>query len=131
MKDLLFHRKLIFFWGIILTSLILISSISLNIVQFLPGIIIMFLSYFSFYLGSRIKTYDFHKLSCEYWILKKINTKLSFGISIGFLIFTLFYIRYYTGQTPANVLLNLVLKNSNYELYQKFFLENEMSSFSL
>ncbi len=55
---------------------------------------------------------------------------MSFTLAILFFFFGLIYIQYYTGQSPYNVILNVIIQNSNYESYQKYFLENELTSLS-
>lgn len=131
----MFHLKLLFLWSTFLTFLAIFSSISISIITLLPGLILMWLLYYFFYLGSIISIQPIVEVrSHQYfkYLFFKLNISThSFLIAIAYAIFCPFYVKFYTGGSLSLMLLNFANGVSNYNAYQEYFTSESLSEFSL
>ena len=121
----------------VLYSILIILSMSctsLNLMDVLPGLLIMWICFFMYFLGyiSR-KKYNiviFNNSFDNNWLIKGNKNKLFF-IGLLSIISSILVVRFYTGQTPISVFRNLANGASLYSVYQNYFRENQIGVFSL
>jgi hypothetical protein len=110
---------------------LILSITTLKILDVLPGILIMWISYFMFYMGSRNNvTYNIIFTSDPSYIWKSSKKSLFF-ISIITIIISIVVTRFYTGHLPSSVLQSLFQGESLYFQYQNYFNINKIGVFSL
>jgi hypothetical protein len=111
----------------------MISSISLSFFDFLPGLILMWFLFVLFYWGGASRVKDLNNyyipISYQYQYLYDMEY-LPFTISLLFIIFIPFYVKFYTGSDLVFCVSNYFKGNSNYFLYQKYFIEQNLSEMS-
>jgi hypothetical protein len=127
----MFHIRLIIYWYLFLTSLVLVSSISLTNLDFLPGLILVWMLLIIFIIGSKIKVNTRHADVATRFVNAKNANLIHLIIAIAFLVFFPFYIKYYTGSSIFLVFINLFSGNSNYLAYQEYFAGQSLNVFSL
>jgi len=127
-----FYIKLIRWYYIFLTVLVLLAPLKYSFWQFLPSLMLLWVSYFVF------------KLGCLKGIkvpVKNVRVESNAPISkwlllftIGMLAFIPLYVRFYTGGNLGMLALGFysnVGADSNYQEYQRYFMENNLDQFSL
>ena len=111
-----------------------IGTTSLNLVDLLPGVLIMWIFYFFFTLGykniKRNKKTKFNDSVADNWLIKQKKSKLFF-IGLFSIVLSILAVRFYTGQTPASIIQNLINGRSLYIEYQNYFRINQIGVFSL
>ncbi len=126
----MFYSKLIFFFYLFLTVLAIICPVKITFFEFLPGIGLMWLLYFIFNLGTKLKV---KKLSSELYILDgegKFNTGAIF-FAILHVVFYPIYIKFYTGSSVLNIINALNNGMSTYAMYQENFKNANLNQLSL
>lgn len=124
----MFYKKLILSFYCTLTFLCLISAITVSFIDFLPGIVFMWLIYWIFDAGVKSKKRVF--LSPVY--LNSHGSKyLPVILSFAFIVFYPKYIEFYTGQNVLLHLINFFAGNSNYISYQQYFQDADIGVFSI
>jgi hypothetical protein len=115
------QNKFIFFWGVFLSVLAMISPITTAFIDLLPGILLMWFFYSAFLVGSLInKKKILVTVNPEFYIINSSKSS-SLILAISALIFYPLYIQFYTGNDVASVFANLFTGKSNYQLYQEHF----------
>jgi hypothetical protein len=124
----MFHVRLIKYFYFALTMLVLICPVRIPLFQFVPGLILMWGLFFMFIFGTKFK-FTFEKCNRDSVI---VNNKsfLYLIVSILYLIFYPFYIKYYTGSSAYESILSLSKGISNYGLYQQNFQDSNLGAFS-
>ncbi|HFX3824561.1 TPA: O-antigen polymerase [Enterococcus faecium] len=129
------ETKIVGFFYILYTIFIflIISITSLGFWNLFPSILLMWLIFTFFVLGSTFKEKE-HKekrsLKVVSWLTDQPNYVFIILIVISIL-FSFLVVRFYTGQTFQTVLNNIKNGISNYAQYQKYFSENQISEFSI
>lgn len=127
-----FYVKLLRWYYIFLTVLVLLAPLKYSFWQFLPSLMLLWISYFVFKLGC-IKGIKVPVKSVK----SDSNAPLAkwfFVFTIGMLIFIPLYVRFYTGGNLGILALGFysnVGTDSNYQEYQRYFVENNLDQFSL
>jgi len=126
----MFYSKLIFYFYCFLTILAVICPIKISFLQFLPGILLMWLYYFAFIMGSvkrgKVNLQGFVPL--EYF---GGYNKVVIIITILHLFFYPLYINFYTGSSVIEIIGSLKDGVSTYALYQRNFEDAGLNAFSL
>ena len=124
----MFHVRLIKYFYLGLTILVIICPIKIPVFQFVPGLILMWGLFFMFVLGTKFK-FTFKNVIRDSII---VNNKsfLYFIVSIFYLLFYPFYIKFYTGSNVYDTVMGLTSGISNYALYQKNFQDSNLGLFS-
>jgi len=124
---------LFFAYMLITIYIIVFTSISsLSIYKISLSVAAVWLCYFSFILGYKsIKTEvrSQHIASPQYLLWNKPWLKIFIILIIS--VFTILCIRFYTGQSPLDVIFNLMTNNSTYYQYQLYFQEQQLGILSL
>lgn len=107
--------------------ILLVNATNLMFLQMLPALVLMWILYFVFYLGTIsnvtiLTIYGKNILDYKY----KHNLKYIYYVSVVTLIFSYLVVKFYTGQTLFTVLDNLINNYSTYYIYQTYFNENEL-----
>lgn len=129
------ETKIIGFFYILYTIFLflIISVTSLEFWSMIPSLLLMWLVYVFYVLGSapkkklRNKTESFTVTS---WLENQPNY-IFVMLSIIAIVFSYLVVRFYTGLTFQTVIYNIKDGISNYAQYQKHFAENQISEFSL
>lgn len=113
--------------------LLLIGATTLSFFKTIVAILFMWINYIFFSVGFSSIGKKRKKLK-----VPEINTTLTNPktltlsvIAITSLLFSSSVVNFYTGQTPITVLSNLLNDESVYYVYQNYFKENQLNSFSL
>lgn len=124
----MFHVKLIKYFYFALTILVLICPIKIPLFQFVPGLILMWVLFFMFLFGTKFK-FTFEKCIRDSIIVDN-KSFLYFFVSIIYLIFYTYYIKFYTGSSVYDSIVGLSNGISNYALYQQNFQDSNLGVFS-
>ena len=129
---MLFYIKLIRWYYIFLTACALLAPLNYSLFQFLPALLLLWLSYFVF------------KAGCSEGIRKNVKSlplrkgvdlkKIFIFFTLGMIIFIPLYVKFYTGGNLLSLALGFysnVGTESNYQEYQRYFMENGIDQFSL
>jgi hypothetical protein len=123
------HVKLIKYFYLGLTLLVLICPVKLSFIDFLPGLILMWFFYFLFFTGTRHVAGN-PQVDLNVLVVKD-KSKYIFLVALFYLIFYPVYIKFYTGSSVVSAITASFNGVSNYELYQKNFADSNLSDFSL
>lgn len=126
----MFYSKLIFYFYLFLTVLALICPVKTSFVDFLPGIILMWIFYFIFKLGTSLKIPKKFNKFCVIENEGKIN-KSAIIIALSHLLFYPIYIKFYTGSSVSDIINALNSGLSTYAMYQENFKSANLSQMSL
>lgn len=110
-----------------LTILVFITPINISIYNFLPGLILTWLIYFTFIKGAGKFSPSPRRGIIDMGVGKSY---FPFYIAIIYVIFYPLYIKYYTGLEISVALRNLMSGVSNYQAYQLHFSDAELSKFN-
>ena len=128
----MFSYSLIKYWYIVLTLLILFSPVKIGILEFLPGLLLMWFLIYIFKLGISRVNLQKQMLSTLAINTQKDRRKLSFIVSLVFISFIPIYVFYYTGNSLNDIIMSTSdTSSNNYKNYQKYFEENNLSDFSI
>lgn len=128
----MFSYSLVKYWYIVLTILILLAPVKISILEFLPGILLMWFLLVIFRLGTSRVDQQIQILCVSIVKIQKDTRKLSFIISMVFICFIPEYVFFYTGNGLIDMIASFSdTSNNNYNNYQKFFEENNLSNFSI
>lgn len=112
--------------------LMVIGITDITFFYILPAILLMWANYYFFNAGYRvnIKNQILYTSNIDNWLISCSKRTLLFlaGLSI---IFSILAVKFYTGQTPASLLHNLLNNVSVYYNYQSYFKEEQRYVFSL
>lgn len=113
-----------------MTILILSAPLKIGLIEFLPGLILMWglVIMFKFGILTKYSKVDFPKDSL---LINKKASILSLFIGITFIVFIPFYVFFYSGNSFEMVITSLSGPANNYNNYQRFFEENNLSGFSI
>ena len=122
------YIKLIRNFYLALTILAFLLPIEFNFTEFLPGITIMWLSYFIYYFFQKK-----HKNDKKNIYITKTSNNINFTVTITifYFIFYPIYTKFYTGTSLYSSIFSIRTGISNYANYQQYFLDNELNSFSI
>lgn len=123
------HIKLIKYFYLGLTLLVLICPVKLSFIDFLPGLILMWFFYFLFFIGN--KHVVSNPKADPYFLVVKNKSKYIFLVALFYLLFYPIYIKFYTGSSVISAITASFNGVSNYELYQRNFADSNLSDFSL
>lgn len=127
-----FYIKLIRWYYIFLTACALLAPLNYSFFQFLPSFFLLWLSYFVFKAGS-VK--GLRRNVRPITIKQPVDlSKLFFFFTLGMIVFIPLYVKFYTGGNLAALALGFysnVGTDSNYQEYQRYFMENGLDQFSL
>jgi hypothetical protein len=117
--------KIIKYFYIAITLLALFSPTIFPFSDFLPGIFIMWIFFFIF-------NFPINKKHSNISLIKNdINKSYFLFLTLVFIIFYPFYIKFYTGTSIISSILSIGSGISNYYNYQNNFIENGLGEFSL
>lgn len=123
------HVKLIKYFYLGLTLLVLICPVKLSFIDFLPGLILMWFFYFLFFAGTKHATSN-SQVDLNVSVIED-KSKYIFLVALFYLLFYPVYIKFYTGSSVISAITASFNGVSNYELYQKNFADSNLSDFSL
>lgn len=127
-----FYISLIRWYYLFLTLLAIIAPLNYSLWQFLPSFVLLWLSYFLFKKGC-IK--GMRKSVAPVSIRGKHDlSKFFLVFTLGMIVFIPLYVRFYTGGNLANLAVGFysnVGADSNYQEYQRYFMENNLGQFSI
>ncbi|HCJ56221.1 MAG TPA: hypothetical protein DHV55_01650, partial [Clostridiaceae bacterium] len=126
-------KKIVEFFYIIYTVYILmvINTTNMNLSNTFFAIAIMWINYFLFALGYSIKlNKNINIKVSSSWILAR-GKLILFAIALTSVIFSLYSVNYYTGQTPISVMMSAFSNTSLYNEYQSYFIEQQLNEFSV
>lgn len=110
------------------------STTTLNLIDILPAVLIMWICYFMFMLGFKnSKQYakiQIRDSTTNNWLIRQKKKKLFF-IGMISLILSSLAVNFYTGQTPVSTLQTLINGQSLYLDYQNYFKVNRVGELSL
>lgn len=134
----MFNLKIIKYFYIFLTVLILLTPLNVSILYFLPSLILLWLTYFVFKLSINNKL---NKGNRETILLNSIYTNITptkfvILLTVTLLIFMPLYIQFYTGSSLHESIKRFINgssfgMHSNYYLYQEYFKQNNLDVFSI
>ena len=124
---MLYFRLIKYFYSA-LTILAFLMPMEYGVLDFLPGLIIMWTIFIFYYYISNTNS-----------ISKQINfIENKNGNTIGFIITTFLYLffyplytKFYTGTSIYSSIFSIKSGISNYAIYQAYFLDNDLNSFSI
>jgi len=114
---------------ICLSLLVFICPINIPIINFIPGMLFMWVIYVFFYLGVKSITVKNKPYGSVVFAVKK-QTFL-YILTFCFVLFYPFYIHFYTGLSVTQSLYNVLHGGGNYHLYQNYFKESGLSKFTI
>lgn len=117
-------HKLIKYFYIFLTILVILSPVKSGLSSHLLGVLFMWGLYFIFTIGVKNHTVTLSKTIDSAKILPLL-------VSISYFVFYPSYVRFYTGQNITLAILSFISGASNYYQYQEYFIEAGLNSFSL
>jgi hypothetical protein len=117
---------------------LVINSTDITVYTMLPTILILWINYFIFSAGYRVSSQGKDQgdvsasssSSLSGWLLNLNKISLLF-FGLLSLLFSIFAVNYYTGQTPMNIFTNFANGVSLYYEYQSHFKEQQLHAFSL
>lgn len=128
------YVKYIKYYYILLTLLVFITPITADVLLFIPALVLMWISFIILKLSTR----HYSKLTQVTTPLFSDNNNYKFSIFIVIfaLLFIPQYVKFYTGgsiiQNAVNFMsASMVGSESTYSMYQRYFEENMLGSFSL
>jgi len=124
----------LFYIGFTVYIIMVINATNLTFWTILPSIILMWINYFIFYIGYKIKKIQNNKKiiyqNLNNWLLSCNKISLMV-IVICSVLFSIVSVKYYTGQTPVTVLKKLFNGISLYQEYQIYFAQQQIYIFSI
>jgi hypothetical protein len=123
----MFHFKIIKYFYIFLSILSIITPHKISIIELLPGILLMWFTYFLF-----TSTHNTNNVILKFNI-SDFNFKKAYKLLLLFIYFPFYvlFIKFYTGQSLFSTINNFLTGTSNYAIYQDFFITNDLNTFSL
>lgn len=128
-----FYIKLIRWYYLFLTFCALLAPLNYSVWQFAPALLLIWMSYIVFKSGCQKGL----SLSIKNVIVKDNAgdmSKLFFAFTIGMIVFIPLYVKFYTGGNLATLAMGFysnVGADSNYQEYQRYFMENNLEQFSI
>lgn len=126
----MFPSHLVKYWYIFLTIIILLAPLKINVFEFIIGLILMWLLFYV-YRNGVIRNNSILNKSIIILRTSKDTSKISLIISIIFTFYIPFYVFFYTGNSIVDIYNAFFGVNTNYNNYQIFFQENNLSTFSI
>ena len=123
------HIRIIKYYYLGLTVLALITPVKISFIYFVPGILLMWLFYIAFTFLNNKQKVEINFVNPETTV--KNNSLFGLILTMTFLLFYPFYIRYYTGTDIYSAIMNVLLGQSNYYSYQTYFHESKLNYFSI
>lgn len=120
------NRSLIYFFPLVFLLVFALSPLESKGFFFIPFLLMAFYVFIS----NLIVRNQFKKAFVSEAFVE-IKTRYKFFISIVMIVLVDDMVRYYTGMGVLEAYVNLLEGNSNYNLYQLFFRENERASFEI
>lgn len=119
--------KLILGWYFFLTVLALLGATTLSVKDIVPGLALMWVLFGFFCAGMFGRVVDAGGI----FAASRINNRLYFFMSVASLACAAYAANFYTGKNVGDILGAATFKVSNYNDYQTYNSENELTSFTV